>query len=234
MHDWLTLSMGKEAIEKFTSEYATPGRNIEEIGGGGEFNSGGVVNLLVTDYLSSLNQWFEDSDSKWRLRLAKVDDVNSILRLVRGLAIYEKEPDAVHMTAEQLTLDGFSTDNPLFHCLLLDYHGPEKDDDSILNTGVRTCGMAFFYFGHRLDEGRFLYLEDLFIEEDCRKFGGGKLAMQALGRISQIVQCNRMVWQALDWNTPALDFYRKIGARVEEGLLTTRYSDRSLVDFSME
>ena len=91
--------------------------------------------------------------------------------------------------------------------------------------------MAFLYFGYDVDTGRFLYLEDLFVEENMRGKGCGSLVMAALALIAKGAGCIGFVWQALDWNTPALTFYENIGAEVQDGLLTTRFCGETLRDF---
>lgn len=158
----------------------------------------------------------------FRLKLAGSEDLESIHRLVQGLADYEKEPDAVNVTIDHYRIDGFSRESPLFYCLLLE----SRSDDFWY-----TCGMAFCYVGYKLDAGRFIYLEDLFIEEPHRKNGAGKSIMQALAGITLSLGCARLVWQALEWNTPALKFYDKIGAKVVSGLRTTRFARQNLNAF---
>jgi RimJ/RimL family protein N-acetyltransferase len=92
--------------------------------------------------------------------------------------------------------------------------------------------MAFFYVGCTVKGGRFMYLEDLFIEEFHRGKGAGSAAMKALASAALAMKCQRLVWQALDWNTPALGFYKKIGAKIQSGLLTSRYANRQLYDLA--
>ena len=80
--------------------------------------------------------------------------------------------------------------------------------------------------------GRFLYLEDLFLEVDYRQNGGGNLLMKTLARISLALGCNRLVWQALDWNTAGLKFYAKIGAKTLEGEKTSRFCGEEMRSFA--
>ena len=155
-----------------------------------------------------------------QLQLATENDLHHIERLVHGLAVYEKEVEAIHINQEHYHVDGFHGDSPLYKCLLLQNKKEEH-----------CCGMAFFYFGYDVGKGRFLYLEDLFIEELYRGNGGGSLIMATLASIAKSVGCTGFVWQALDWNTPALNFYDKIGAKVLDGLLTTRFSGEALKAF---
>jgi GNAT superfamily N-acetyltransferase len=77
-----------------------------------------------------------------------------------------------------------------------------------------------------------LYLEDLFVEEQYRKRRAGKSTMLALASIAQTLGCGSFVWQALDWNKPSLEFYERIGARVQENLLTSRFAGRDLARFA--
>jgi GNAT superfamily N-acetyltransferase len=164
--------------------------------------------------------------SPMTFRLAGPDDVDTISHLVHQLAVFEKEPDAVNVTTTNYLVDGCdASEEPLFYCILADV--PNKKDD-----GIITCGMGIFFFGYILGEGRFLYLEDLFIEEAHRGMGGGKAIMERLALISMALDCCKFTWVALDWNTPALNFYRKIGAAISDDLKITRYRGTELVWFA--
>jgi GNAT superfamily N-acetyltransferase len=220
-HGWLTLSMDRQAMDKYVSESAAPGDQVKVFDGA---LTRSLVQAATNDCLASMNQ---SENFQFQLRLAATNtDADTILGLVHGLAVYEKEPDAVNMTVDDFIRDAFDSDEPLFYCLLLDHTDEEGK--------VHTVGMAFVYFGYTLGQGRFLYLEDLFLEEPYRKKSGGSMVMQALARIGQACQCQRLYWQALDWNTPALSFYNKIGANVHEGELTTRYDGDRLKQFVQE
>jgi GNAT superfamily N-acetyltransferase len=182
--------------------------------------------------------------SRLRVQLASVSsespdannlDLQEICRLVQGLADYEKEPDAVHIGSKHYELDGES----LFFCLLLqqEQNSPAASSKDSEDSKYYTCGMAFCYLGQRHADNRnssngdasarskvFLYLEDLFIEPQYRKCGGGLLLMQCLAAIATALDCSLIKWQALDWNTPALNFYQnRIGAVIQKGLHTSRY-----------
>jgi len=195
----------------------------------------------------------QQHSTSFRLRLAAADDLEAMGRLVQGLADFEKEPDAVHVTLDHYRVDGFhdtsrtdddnddddngdgdddarTTANPLFYCLLLDTTLDDDEDDG--DASYYTCGMAFCYLGCTLEAGRFWYLEDLFIEEPYRGKGAGTFIMHTLASIGLSLDCARLVWQALDWNTPALTFYRKLGAHVVDGLLTTRFMGEDLKQFA--
>jgi GNAT superfamily N-acetyltransferase len=153
-------------------------------------------------------------------------------RLVKGLADFENEPESVHVTKEQYRRDGFTSgQSPLFHCLLLEDPSSETITGEKNEQKPYVCGMGFTYFGFSFGEGRFLYLEDLYIDKEYRGKGGGSMMMQVLKEVAQSTNCVRSVWQALDWNTPALTFYNKIGGRVQDGLITSRYASDDLQQF---
>jgi GNAT superfamily N-acetyltransferase len=158
---------------------------------------------------------------KFLLKLVSAADVDDLLRMVEGLAEYVNEPDAVHVSRETYLRDGFSDETPLFYSLLLEYSDSETKQPHI-------CGMAFCYLGCSLRDGHFLYLEDLFLEEAYRGKGVGTYTLRTLAAIALSLGCSRLVWQALDWNKPALAFYDKIGADTQQGLLTSRFTGKQL------
>ncbi len=143
------------------------------------------------------------------IREARASDVPTILALVRELAIYEKEPDAVVAREEDFLRDGFGA-SPKFHVLLAEHAaGPHRDQRGDV------CGFAFYFFGYSTWEGRpVLALEDLFVRPEQRGNGVGRALMQRLARIALGANCTRFEWRVLDWNAPAKAFYEKLGAKV--------------------
>ncbi len=140
------------------------------------------------------------------LRRATAADVPVILGLIRELATYEREPDAVVATEEDLLRDGFGA-QPAFHVLLADW--VEGGAPPV------TVGFAFWFFTYSTWEGRrCLHLEDLFVKPSHRGRGAGVALMRALAREAVTAGCRRFVWQVLDWNEPAIRFYESLGARV--------------------
>lgn len=133
------------------------------------------------------------------IRLATVDDVSEIRRLIVGLALYEKEPaETVEVSLDELRRDGFGA-QPVFRCLLA-----EVDNVAI--------GFALFHYCYSTWQGKCMYLEDLYVEEAARGTGTGTLLLKTVAAIAHAEGCKRMSWQALDWNTPALNFYEALGA----------------------
>jgi GNAT superfamily N-acetyltransferase len=177
LHGWLTLHWGAEAIRDFLS--GQHGLELKRC-------DGAIDNDMLRETIDNCLKG--QLHSNLGLKLATVEDVNEIGRLVQGLADFENEPDAVHVTVDLYRRDGFE-DRPRFYCILLHH----TDD----NKTVYTCGMAFCYIGCTLSGGHFLYLEDLFIEEAYRGNGAGTMVMKALASIGYTLGCCRLVWQAL-------------------------------------
>jgi GNAT superfamily N-acetyltransferase len=133
------------------------------------------------------------------IRTATPADVPLILTFIRALATYEREPDAVTATEADLLRDGFGP-NPFYFCLIAEYDGVP-------------AGFAFYFFNYSTWVGRpGLYLEDLFVHPEFRGLGIGKALFQRVAAIAVEKGCRRLQWAVLDWNTPAIDFYRAMGA----------------------
>jgi GNAT superfamily N-acetyltransferase len=134
-----------------------------------------------------------------RIRKAAPGDVPMILDFIRALAVYEREPDAVSATEEGLLHDGFGP-NPFYFCLIAELDGAP-------------AGFALYFFNYSTWMGRpGLYLEDLFVHPEFRGQGIGKALLQQVAAIAVENNCPRLQWEVLDWNTPAIDFYRAMGA----------------------
>ncbi|KAG7344147.1 acyl-CoA N-acyltransferase [Nitzschia inconspicua] len=203
----LTLSMDRESMSNYVRESFgdTSTKTTHTL----PFTA-----TFVHNSIGSVLKRINSDQYKFQLRLATKLDVEVMCSLVHGLAVYVKEADAVRLGASDYERDGF-LNNPLFYSLIVDTKN-EKGD-------YFPCGFAFFFFGYQLGKGRFLHLEDLFIESEHRQGGGGSLAMATLAQIGQVLDLDNFYWQALDWNTGALSFYNKIGANIIDGLKTSRY-----------
>jgi GNAT superfamily N-acetyltransferase len=149
------------------------------------------------------------------IRPATRADVGSILTFVRALASYEREPDAVIATEEDLIRDGFG-ENPYFFCLIADKDGVP-------------AGFALYFFDYSTWLGRpGLYLEDIFVHPKFRGLGIGKALLQRVAAIAVEKGCMRLKWQVLDWNTPAIDFYSAMGAEFMDEWRNVRVSGQAL------
>lgn len=134
------------------------------------------------------------------VRKGKIEDVEAVLQLITELAVFENEPDAVEITAEDLKKDGFGT-VPKF-----DFFVAEEDKEII--------GLAFFYERYSTWKGRSLHLEDLIVTKSKRKSGVGKALYAEVLKYAHKNDYNRVAWEVLDWNKNAIQFYENSGAKV--------------------
>jgi GNAT superfamily N-acetyltransferase len=133
------------------------------------------------------------------IRPATLDDIPLVLSLIRELAEYEHEPAAAIATPELIQQHLFGP-SPIAHCLIGELDGAPQ-------------GFALYFFNFSTWLGRpGLYLEDLFVRPAVRAQGLGKALFLHLARLAHEKGCGRMEWAVLDWNTPAIDFYKSMGA----------------------
>jgi GNAT superfamily N-acetyltransferase len=153
------------------------------------------------------------------IRIATTADVAQILAFIRALAAYEREPDAVTATEEGLLRDGFGP-NPFYSCLIAEYDG-------------RAAGFALYFFNYSTWMGRpGIYLEDLFVEPEFRGLGIGKALLERVAAIAVEKNCPRLQWEVLDWNTPAIEFYRAMGAEFMDEWRNVRITGEALVNLA--
>lgn len=149
------------------------------------------------------------------LREATPADVPLILAYIAELADYERAPEKAVAKAEDLHRYLFGP-SPLIFCQLAEWEGQE-------------AGFALYFFNFSTWEGRpGLYLEDLFVRPEFRSHGIGKALLKRLARIALARGCTRYVWQVLDWNTPSIEFYKAMGAKVMHDWLTCRVEGEAL------
>jgi len=141
------------------------------------------------------------------IRDAKPGDEVQILGLIQELATYEKEPDAVINTADKLHEDLFL--NKLCEAF-------------VAMEGDKMLGFALFYISYSTWKGPCMYLEDLYVQEARRKEGIGSELFDYVVAEAQKRKMHRMDWQVLDWNTPAIDFYKRKNALLDEEWINGR------------
>jgi GNAT superfamily N-acetyltransferase len=134
-----------------------------------------------------------------KIRAARRDEAPIILQLIKDLAEYEKAPDQVEATEEEILATIFA-ENPKVFCDLV-----EVDGD--------VAGMAIWFLNYSTWQGKHgIYLEDLFVKPEYRGRGYGKALLQHLANICSERGYGRFQWWVLDWNSPAIEFYRSLGA----------------------
>lgn len=135
------------------------------------------------------------------IREARREDCPRILELVKELALYEKAPDEVTVTPEHFEESGFGHD-PVWWAY-------------VAENGGGICGFALYYIRYSTWKGQRLYLEDIYVEPSMRGRGVGAMLFEKLVETGREKGFHGMVWQALEWNEQALDFYRKYGADLD-------------------
>jgi len=149
------------------------------------------------------------------IRPATAADVPLILDFIRALAEYERAPQEAVATRDDLLRDGFGPE-PKFRVVIADWE-------------QQPAGFAFFFHHYSTWRGRAgLYLEDLFVRPEFRGKGIGKALLRYLAQVAVRENCYGMRWQVLDWNTPAIDFYKALGAEIMQEWLTVRLTGDAL------
>jgi GNAT superfamily N-acetyltransferase len=149
------------------------------------------------------------------IRTATPQDAPLIVQLIRELAEYERATAEAVATPEDIVRDGFSG-QPKFRVLIAEWNG-------------QPAGFALFFNNYSTWRGRpGIFVEDLFVRPEFRKRGIGKSLLVNIAKRAVDEGCGRLEWQVLAWNTPAVEFYRSLGARVMEEWLTMRVTGAAL------
>ena len=151
------------------------------------------------------------------IRKATKNDMPSVLELIQELATFEKEPDAVVVTVDDLVRDGFS-ENPLFQCFVAEVDG-------------EIIGMALYYYRYSTWKGKTIHLEDLIVKENKRGTGAGFALYKEIIKQGKAKNVRRIEWNVLDWNTPAINFYEKSGAKVLGDWRVVQMDDKGIEQF---
>jgi len=136
------------------------------------------------------------------IRKGEREDLPQVFELMRELAIYENGLDQVSNTIERMEEDGFGN-NPIYGLLVAEEEG-------------QVIGSSIYYYRYSTWKGKRMYLEDLIVTESKRGLGAGKLLFEATLEVGRKTNCSGMMWQVLDWNEPAINFYKKYDTNFEE------------------
>jgi GNAT superfamily N-acetyltransferase len=144
-------------------------------------------------------------------------DIENTLHLVKELAAYENAPNEVEVTVEEMTNWGFGSDK------IFDFYVAEKN-----NTIV---GIAIYYYKYSTWKGKCLFLEDIIVTESQRGKGIGKLLFNKVIEVAKETTVRRMEWQVLDWNKPAIDFYKKYDSTFDGEWINCKLTNHDLEKF---
>ena len=145
-------------------------------------------------------------------------DLSDVLSLIKELAKYEGAEDMVSLTIDDLKKDGFGK-NPSYFFLV-----------AVLDEKI--VGVSFYWIRYSTWKGRFLFLEDFVVTQKHRRKGVGSLLFEETIRVAKKLKTNGMFWQVLNWNTPAINFYKKYGASLSDSWMNGVLTKSQLDSFS--
>jgi GNAT superfamily N-acetyltransferase len=151
---------------------------------------------------------------KITVRAAKKTDVPAIYDLVKQLAEFEKSPGAVINTVDAMIKDGFGKDK-IFYSF-------------VAETDNKIIGMAVFYFAYSTWKGKHVYLDDLIVNEKYRRSGAGKILFDAVYQFAKEHNASQLRWHVLDWNEPAINFYKKYPVTFDPTWITCKIEKENL------
>lgn len=152
---------------------------------------------------------------EFNIRDVKQEDLVSVLELIQELADFEKASDEVKVTIEELSSD---FQNNLFNCLVAEGNG-------------EIVGIALFYNRYSTWKGKTIHLEDLIVTQRYRGKGVGKGLLDAIVAKAKSEKLRRVEWNVLDWNTPAIEFYKNVGANVLEDWLVVQLDENGIENY---
>ncbi|HEU4719126.1 MAG TPA: GNAT family N-acetyltransferase [Bacteroidia bacterium] len=152
--------------------------------------------------------------SEINIRPAVAADMPAVLALIKELAEYERAPEEVTVTAEDLVRDGFG-ECPRFHCF-------------VAEENKKVTGIALYYISYSTWKGSCLFLEDIVVTQSERRRGIGKMLFEEVIRAAKKMNAKRMSWQVLDWNEPAIKFYEKYNPEILREWLNFRLTEEKL------
>ncbi|MGB0882254.1 MAG: GNAT family N-acetyltransferase [Vicingaceae bacterium] len=135
------------------------------------------------------------------IRKATKNDLPEVLTLIKELALYENAPNEVIITLNDLEKDGFG-ENPIYWIIVAELNG-------------EIVGISFYYIRYSTWKGKCLYLEDLVVKEKYRGNKIGEALFEATLNTAKEIGARLMTWQVLDWNEPAINFYKKFNAEMD-------------------
>lgn len=148
------------------------------------------------------------------IRPAIAADVSAMISLIKELALYEKAPEQVINSEDEMLMDGFG-EHPIFKAFVA-----EKENKII--------GTAICYLAYSTWKGRYIYLDDLIVTANERKTGAGTLLFESVFNYAKSIKANQLRWHVLDWNEPAISFYKKYPCTFDEEWITCKIEKENL------
>lgn len=150
-------------------------------------------------------------------RNALKSDIPDILSLIQELAFYERAPNEVTITTSDLETDGFGS-RPLYEVILAEMDGI-------------VVGMGFYFISYSTWKGRCLFLEDIIVKGEYRQKGIGRILFEKVVEKAKEIGAKRLQWQVLEWNQPAISFYKKYNANFDPEWLNCKLTEEQIKQF---
>lgn len=154
------------------------------------------------------------------IRKGQKEDMPAVLDLIKELATFEKEPNAVVVTVDELIKEGFG-DNPLFNTFVAEVDG-------------EIIGTALFYYRFSTWKGKTIHLEDLIVKQEKRGTGAGSALYKEVIKFAKQDGVRRVEWVVLNWNTHAINFYERSGATILQDWLTVQMDEEGITKFTLD
>ena len=152
-----------------------------------------------------------------KIRKGQETDLPQVLGLVKELAIYEKAPTEVDVTLEEMKNWGFGKDK------IFEFFVAENENSIV--------GIALYYYKYSTWKGKCLFLEDIIVTETFRRYGLGSKLFNEVVLVAKQQKVRRMEWQVLEWNEPALNFYKKYNSHFDEEWVNCKLSYQQLQSY---
>lgn len=151
------------------------------------------------------------------IRKGKKADLPHVLNLIQELALYEKAPEEVTNTVEAMERDGFG-DQPVFRML-------------VAETDNKVVGMAIYFIKYSTWKGKGVYLDDIVVNENFRGRGIGKQLLDEVIRDCKTLDAKQLHWQVLNWNEPAIRFYKKYASSFDDEWINCKLTEQQILNF---
>ncbi|MGZ3862026.1 MAG: N-acetyltransferase family protein [Bacteroidia bacterium] len=153
-----------------------------------------------------------------KIRKGTREDLPQVLGLVKELAVYERAPNEVEVTVDEMQNWGFGNDK-IFEFF-------------VAEDGNKVVGISLYYYKYSTWKGKCLFLEDIIVTESYRRYGLGSKLFNEVARVAKQQKVRRMEWQVLEWNVTALDFYKKYHANLDDEWINCKLTFDQLQSFN--
>jgi GNAT superfamily N-acetyltransferase len=152
----------------------------------------------------------------YKIRPAEEADFEAILEIIKALALFEKAPEKVTNSVEQM-----KAEKAYFKCLVA------------VNEDKKIIAICLYFFAYYTWVGKSIYLDDLYVLEPYRRQGIAAALLDELFKIARKEKCNRVRWQVLNWNENAIRLYEKLGATIDPEWLNCDFDRKGILEFSV-